>query len=169
MTLVDILQIILFVMALMIFHESGHVISAKIMGLDIQKISFQLKPYPHFFVAIEWPRMEKQRLIYLFSGSFVTVTLFIIAFLFHFFGIKNLYHAFVVQLILESNPFYSDITIAAVTKTKFDYTNTNKQKSYSDLYQEKFSNYQFSYKWYIHFTAWIGLILFSIKYNHLFT
>ena len=43
MTLVDILQIILFVMALMIFHESGHVISAKIMGLDIQKISFQLK------------------------------------------------------------------------------------------------------------------------------
>lgn len=167
MTLVNILQIIIFVIALMISHESGHVISAKIMGLDIQKISFQLKPYPHFFVAIEWPRMEKQRLIYLFSGSFVTITLFITAFLFHFFGIKNLYCAFVVQLVLEFNPFYSDITIAAVTKTKFDYT--NKEKSYSDLYQEQFSNYQFSYKWYIHFTAWIAFILFSIKYNHLFT
>ena len=167
MTLVDILQIILFVITLIIFHESGHVISAKIMGLNIQKISFQLKPYPHFFVAIEWPRMEKQRIIYLFSGSFTTITLFITAFLFHFFGIKTLYNAFVVQLVLESNPFYSDITIAAITKKKFDYT--NKQKSYSDLYQEQFLNYQFSYKWYIHFTAWIAFIFFSIKYNHLFT
>lgn len=167
MTLINILHIAAFVMALMILHESGHVISAKIMGLAIQKISFQWKPYPHFFVAIEWPRMEKQRLIYLFSGSFITITLFILAFLFHFLNTKNLYYAFAIQLALESNPFYSDITIAAVTKSKFDYTNT--QKSYADLYQEQFSNYQFSYKWYIHFTAWIALILILIKYNHLFT
>lgn len=167
MTPTDILQIIIFVITLMILHESGHVISAKIMGLDIQKISFQFKPYPHFFVAIEWPKLEKQRLIYLFSGSFITIFLFIVALSFHFFGIRNVYYAFVFQLILESNPFYSDITIAAATKNKLDYTNT--QKPYADLYQEQFSSYQFSYRWYIHFTIWIAFILFLTKYNHLFT
>ena len=60
-------QILLFSIILLFLHELGHVISAKILGLKIKKISFLFNPYPHFFVAVSWPNNNKERMIYLFS------------------------------------------------------------------------------------------------------
>lgn len=55
---------IMFLFGLVFFHELGHIISAKLLQLSIQKIGFRLKPYPHFFVAVKWPRTKLQKFIY---------------------------------------------------------------------------------------------------------
>ena len=111
-------QILLFSIILLFLHELGHVISAKILGLKIKNISFLFKPYPHFFVAVSWPNNNKERMIYLFSGVFITLSLFAISICFNFFNLKALYIAFIIQIIIESNPFYSDYTIAIMSNDK---------------------------------------------------
>ena len=164
--MINIIQIIILVLVLMILHEVGHVIAAKILDLEVYQVGVCWKPYPHFFVAAEWPQTEKQRLIYLFSGSLVTVILFILASLFHFFYMRSLYHAFAIQLLIETNPFYSDFTIASITKSKLN--DPHQHQLTNSLYQDQLSTYLFSRKWYIHFIIWAILLILLIKYNHLF-
>jgi len=159
----DLMQILIFVIILIILHEFGHVIAAKILKLEIQKIGFKIKPFPSFFVAVKWPTKEIEKYIYLFSGTFVTVILFITAFIFNFGDNKYLYSAFIIQLINETNPLYSDFTIAIVNKQIKNYENF--KKSHADYYKEQFSKYLFSTKWYIHFVLWtlIIFLLFNLK------
>lgn len=160
MTFFFIAHICLGVIILMILHELGHVITAKLLGLKVYAVGIQWKPYPHFFVAAEWPKKQSKRLIYLFSGTFITLLLFISCYSVGWFGKQYIYYAFVAQLIIESNPFYSDFTIAVITHNKFDASIT---KSYATLYKERFLAYQFSYQWYLHFICWIILILILVK------
>ena len=162
MTIAAILQVVGYLLLLMILHETGHVIFAKTTCLSIHQVGFQLKPYPHFFVAVEWPKSQIKSLFYLFSGTFVTIILFIIAYIYHWFGTQYLYYAFVIQLIIETNPFYSDFTIAVITKNEF---NSNKAVIFADLYMERFLRYQYTFKWYLHFLFWIIFIIILIKYN----
>ncbi len=163
MSILFILQVALGVIVLMILHELGHVISAKLLGLQVYQVGIQWRPYPHFFVAAEWPKAQYKRLIYLFSGTFITVMLLAATYLLGWLDKQYVYYAFVIQLVIESNPFYSDFTIAAVTSNEFDYTTNT--KSYADLYKERFMHYQFSYRWYVHFIGWVILILVLIKFS----
>jgi hypothetical protein len=154
-------QILLFSIILLFLHELGHVISAKILGLKIKNISFLFKPYPHFFVAVFWPNNNKERMIYLFSGVFITLSLFAISICFNFFNLKALYIAFIIQIIIESNPFYSDYTIAIMSNDK----KIKYGKNYGINYTQHFSKYQFSFNWYLHFIIWTLLIILLIKLN----
>ncbi len=157
-----ILQIILFFIILTVFHELGHIISARILNLSISKIGLQLKPYPSAFVAVKWPKSKIKKNIYLFSGTFITLCLFSTSFFFNFFDNTFLYLAFCFQLIAETNPFYSDFTIAIVTNKHSE----KQTKSYIEFYKEQFSKYQFSLIWYLHFISWIIIILTLVKFKN---
>jgi len=155
--------VIVFILVLMILHELGHIIAAKFLGLEVKKVGFQMKPYPHFYVAAQWPRTNRDRYIYLFSGMVVTLILFLICLMTGMFYWESLYIAFCIQIVLETNPFYSDMTILVVTnQNKLRYG-----KNYGVNYKGQFSNYQFTNNWYVHFAFWTFLILFLIKLNHL--
>ncbi|QMU65289.1 MAG: hypothetical protein GKR88_13950 [Flavobacteriaceae bacterium] len=133
------------------------------MRLEIKKIGISLKPYPHVFVAVEWTREKLKRFIYLFSGITVTLTLFSISFAFDFFELQHLLYAFIIQLIFETNPFFSDFTIAIVTNI------AEKQKIAIDenYYQKVYTKYAFGLGWYVHFSIWITFIyvLITLKNN----
>ncbi|MBW8049879.1 MAG: hypothetical protein FVQ77_05980 [Cytophagales bacterium] len=161
--IITIAEILCFVIILTAFHELGHIIFAKILGLDIQKVGFSLRPYPHVFVSIKWPYKKTEKLIYLFSGSFITLSLFFISFVNDFFEHKFLYYAFAIQFIIETNPFYSDFTIAVVSNN-IERLKNNRNIN-ADFYKNQFLKYQFSFKWYIHFVLWTLLItlLFNLK------
>jgi hypothetical protein len=155
------LIVFLLVISLLIFHELGHVVAAKIMGLEIKKIGVSLKPYPHVFVAVEWAREKLKRYIFLFSGTTVTITLFFISIAFNFFELQYLLYAFIFQLIIETNPFFSDFAIAIVTNI------AEKQKITIDenYFQKVYAKYVFSFGWYLHFGIWIILILLLMNLN----
>tara|TARA_B110001469_G_C9547523_1_gene271718 strand:+ start:259 stop:744 length:486 start_codon:yes stop_codon:yes gene_type:complete len=146
------------VFILLILHELGHIIVAKILNLPIQKIGFLLRPYPHFYVTVKWPQKRQYAFIYLFSGTFVTMTLFIISIINNFFNLSFLFWTFVIQLIIETNPFYSDFTIM----TTLDNLSNRKNLSASN-YKKLFKEYQFTAKWYCHFILWGTLILLLFK------
>jgi len=157
------IQTIIFFLLLMFLHELGHVLAAKYLGLSIRKIGFQMKPYPHFFVAASWPKTSRDKYIYLFSGIFITTFLFLISLSLNFFSLLGLYIAFVIQIAIETNPFYSDITIAIVSNSK----KIRYGKTYAADYKKQFADYQFSKYWYIHFVFWTILIISLIKLNYL--
>jgi hypothetical protein len=71
----------------------------------------------------------------------------------------SLYFAFCLQIIIETNPFYSDITIAIITAKN----NLKYGKSYEADYKKIFSKYQFSKFWYLNFILWMVLILLLTK------
>ena len=154
-------QILLFSLLLLFLPELGHVVSAKILGLKIKNISFLFKPYPHIYVAVSWPKNNKERMVYLFSGVFVTLSLFSLSLYHNFFNFKALYIAFIIQIIIESNPFYSDYTIAIMFNDK----KIKYGKNYGINYAQHFSKYQFSSKWYLHFIICTLLIILLIKLN----
>lgn len=158
----SILQILFFQITLYILHELGHIVTAKILKLQIFNIGFLFKPFPHIYVAIKWPKNHWHKYIYLFSGTFITLCLFFISLYFDFFDNKYLYWAFMIQFIIELNPFYSDFTIAFVSKKKYS---EKQMKSYANNYNTQFKKHQFSFNWYIHFVLWTLIIFTFIKFN----
>lgn len=162
MSFFNLLQILSFQIILLILHELGHIVTAKILRLQIFNIGFLFKPYPHFYVAIKWPKRKLQKYLYLFSGTFITLCLFFISLYFNFFDNKYLYWTFMIQFIIELNPFYSDFTIAIVYGKE---SSKSQIKSYADNYDTQFKKYQFSFNWYIHFIIWTLIIFTFIKFN----
>jgi len=152
------LLLIILVLWLVFFHELGHVISAKLLRLSIQKIGLQFKPYPHFYVAVEWPKNVLHKYIYLFSGTFITILLFCASIYNGFFESTILFWAFVIQFAIELNPFYSDFSIAMVLKKK-----PSTKENYAINYQRNFSKFQYTLGWYVHFIIWASYILLLIN------
>lgn len=157
----EFIEIIILVLLLLFIHELGHVTMAKILGLPIQRMGFQFRPYPHLYVSVEWPRDNREKYLYLFSGIFITVSLFCISIYHEFFHLTQLYWAFVIQLTIETNPFYSDFTVAIVSR----YNPSNKLMSYVENYKLQFKKYKYSLKWYVHFIIWTIIILLLIKFK----
>jgi hypothetical protein len=138
---------------LILFHELGHIITAKIMKLKILGYGFRLFPYPCFYVSVNNPDEKFKRMIFLFSGSSITLCSFVIAWSFDFFGFSFLYWAYFCQIAMEVNPFFSDFTVAYIT---------NNEKNCTEIelnYRKLHSNYRFSKVWFIHFIIWICLVL----------
>lgn len=153
----EILWTTLFVGGLIVLHETGHVIAAKLMRLSILKVGVQFKPYPHAYVSVKWPLNALKRFIYLFSGSAMTLLLFSIALAFNFFDFQLLYVAFALQIAIETNPFYSDFTIAILSTQ-----NQHNRQPTPEETQEKSEAYMFSAQWYLHFLIWSGVIFLLI-------
>lgn len=70
---------------------------------------------------------------------------------------KMLFAAYFLQLICETNPFFSDYVFAYVIyKNKI--INSNPRSL--NVYRSLINKYMFSLAWYIHFTLWSILIVF---------
>lgn len=153
----NILLMLGFIFLILGFHELAHIISAKIMRLKIYRVGFTLKPVPHFFVRVENSIISVKRNTYLFAGFFSTVVLLIISALNGFLELKPLCWAFIVQLIIETNPFYSDFVIFIINK---------KMCKYKLNYSAVLKSHLFSFVWYLHFIIWsvFIILLFKIKF-----
>lgn len=148
-----------FILLLLCFHELAHIISAKFLNLKIYHIGFNLKPLPHFFVGVENTNIAYKKNIYLFSGFFCTIVLFVISISNGFWRIEQLYWAFLIQLAIETNPFYSDFVIYIINK-KVEKSNVS--TNHSAILRLHY----FSLTWYLHFISWTAFImfLFNLKF-----
>ncbi len=125
---------------LLLMHELAHIVMAKLICAKIDSVGF----FPHPYVAIENPKTLINKILYLAAGLMSTLTLFLICYCSELLSYTPIYFAFIFQLILETNPFYSDLTILG---------NIIK------------SNYRFSLVWFLHFSTWFIFSSFFIKYN----
>lgn len=137
-----ILLSILVVIILTSLHELGHVAVAKWYGLALQKVGFTLVPTPHVFVEVDMPKRDQEKYLFLLAGTLTTLLFCGLAYFLGWFQYLFIAFAFAFQIIVETNPFYSDFTI--ITGLERD-------------------EYLFSSKWYIHFMLWIGLIVWIIQ------
>ncbi len=146
-------------LALIFLHEIAHIIAAKSFKLEIKGIGFALKPYPNVHVKIKWSNDKWATLFFLLAGNFLTISIFILAYLFTpFLQIKAVYLAFAFQVINEINPFYSDYLTARLMLVK----NDNNKLATND-FKEKVKADMFSAYWYIHFIIWTFIIIFLLK------
>lgn len=129
------ISVVLFLL-LLLLHETGHIVSAKLLRLKIEKIGFAWSPLPHPYVMAANVPDNITKYCFLFSGPLVTIILFACSWTFTVISYKPLYYAFAFMIITEYNPYYSDFTIAA---------NTNRNE------------YKYTTLWYIHFMLWIVL------------
>ena len=156
--------IILILLFTLLLHEFGHYLSAKIQGLIVDKFSFSLKPIPHLYVSIIDNKISlRKRILFLLSGNMIIILSFLI-FLLSGFECKYIYYAFAYQIILDTNPFFSDyvITIISYLYKKEIYHSFIENKMEVDINNLK-KKYMFSPIWYIHFVLWGILIIFIVS------
>jgi hypothetical protein len=127
-------QTLAIIFLLLTLHELGHIFSAVLLKLKIDKVGFTFKPYPHPYVAVSEVKNNLEYYVFLFSGISVTVTIFLICWWLNLLHFKALYYALAYELVIETNPFHSDFTIAFGMKEKF------------------------TLKWYFLFFAWMAII-----------
>ncbi|GAB3999115.1 hypothetical protein GCM10028807_48430 [Spirosoma daeguense] len=139
------------ILVLMIVHESGHVGAAKLLGLRVTSIGFEMKPIPHPAVAIKWSTDRPKVLTFFLAGITMTTLQFGFMLTNRFFDQPMIYFAFCAQLILETNPFYSDFTLAQ----RF-------------LEYPRRTVYTFSLAWYIHISLWTALIVILLSKRYLY-
>ncbi len=156
-----ILQSLLFFVLFLIIHELGHVIAAKLMAIPIQKIGASLSPYPHLYVSVSWPRSKLKKYIYLFAGMTLILLIFTIVRINGCWGIKSLSYGLIIQLIIEFNPFHSDVIIAILTNRKRFKKAVD--QDFKSIYKTELEDYHFSALWYLHFSIWVAIIILLIK------
>ncbi|MDC1105649.1 hypothetical protein OAT16_03025 [Prolixibacteraceae bacterium] len=150
---------------LMLLHELGHVISARILGLPIIDFGLKWKPYPHLYVSTQRPSNDIQRFIYLSAGIVSTLLWGGIVWGSGLLIIPYIMWGFILELALETNPFYSDFTIAMIgIKIRKKGLINPHESEYNQIIKDQ----QFSLQWYIHFTLWTILIVSLIKYGKLY-
>ena len=157
------LQTIIVVLLLLLLHELGHVLAAKALGLSIEKVGFTLRPWPHPFVAVRNVSDDYRKVVFLSAGLGCTLLLFAAAWASDLLSVPFIYYAFSAEIILETNPFYSDFT------TMF---NTRQQHAQNyEAYYRKGANppgaarsadhlangYYFGTVWYGHLLLWVGI------------
>jgi len=159
-------------------HETGHYVAAKVMKLRIEKAGFTYKPFPRFYVSIIDNGISFQkRGWFLISGNLMTFVLFFI-YLSLFSRYDIVYYVFSYQLIVETNPFYSDYTTIIFSyfykddfKRQFEIQSSPDSDQTDKDYKENYKNkYLFGKLWYLHFLVWgifiIGLLSPVISTSH---
>ncbi|MEM1324063.1 MAG: hypothetical protein AAGG75_27625 [Bacteroidota bacterium] len=161
MNIITILLVGVFLLLLLTVHELGHIVSAKLLQMPIKKVGFTTVPFPHVFVSVNWPREKNKRTLYLMSGFATTLSIFAIVLLFGV-DFKPLLIALCIQMIIETNPIYSDfIIINMFDKVSSEVRST--RQPYKAVYKKVYNKYLFSPKWYIHFAIWFVLIITFIN------
>jgi hypothetical protein len=155
-------------LSVLLLHESGHYIFAKVQGLVVDKFGFSIKPLPHFFVSVIDRKISmKQRILFLLGGNIIILITFAM-FILSGISFKYLYYAFVYQIILDTNPFYSDYVVAIMSYSYKKYFRKHYSDNGSKEYKEMDINelkelYMFSPLWYIHCLLWGGIIILLIS------
>lgn len=142
-------------------HELGHYLVLRMFDIPIYNMGISCRPMPHFFIRYKWPRNIKKHCLIIMSGSIMTILgIVILSLTADYQLLKYAFYAYFAQIILETNPFFSDFLFASVVYR-------NKLHNYSDCgangYQSKIKEYLFSNVWYIHFALWFALAVFLIK------
>lgn len=156
---------------ILLFHEAGHYIAARMMHCNVEKISFQLLPVPRVFVVIIDSNLSgAQKIKYWMAGNLMTLFLFA---LYNIAGInfKPVTYLFILQIVIETNPFFSDYSnIAFYIKNHkklrsvpaFTQDAQTEQRVNSFIKELK-DDYFLSDVWYAHFIIWGGFIVFICK------
>jgi len=147
----ELLLLPLTMLVLVCIHESGHVGAAKLLGLRLTHVGIQSKPIPHPYVAIRWSPVRWKVLIFFFAGVALTALQFGVLLTTSFFHQPFVYFGFCAQLILETNPVYSDFTLAQQFVAGKGRTNN-----------------QYSLQWYLHLTLWLALIILLLSPRYLY-
>jgi hypothetical protein len=157
----ELLLVPFLLVAFLTIHELGHIFVAKLLNLYLVKVGFTKFPFPHVFVEVTWPRNKKDRTFFLLSGFFVIILLLSITLLL---GIdyKPLLIAFGIQIIIETNPVYSDFVILSLMDSVTKEVVRTRQP-YKKVHQRMYSEYLFSPRWYVHFLLWTLLAVFIIQ------
>lgn len=137
-----IIGIALVMFLLLVFHELGHVIAAKLISAPIVSVGFYSKAIPHPHVAIESPTSLSKKAFYLLAGLMSTLSLLLVCYALNLLVYPMIYLAFSFQIALETNPYYSDLTILG------------------ELVKPK---YKTSTVWYVHFSIWFIILFYVIK------
>ncbi len=155
------LKVIILVLGFTILHELGHVVCSHMLKLKITGIGVAYAPFPHFYVSVKWPYKLYQKVLYLLSGFFVYVIIVSGCLFFYSGNITNLSikYALALQLIIETNPIYSDFVILQLVKKI--YVKSKNSINFKSLYKEAYTQHLFSKFWYLHFFLWT-LIIFSL-------
>lgn len=157
----DLLLIPVLLAVFLTVHELGHIAAARLLNLYLQKVGFSMSPFPHVFVEVTWPRKKKQRTIFLMSG-FLTIVALLSLVLSLGLAFKPVLIAFGIQLIIETNPVYSDFVIINLTdKVSAEIART--RQPYKTVYQKVYSNYLYSPAWYAHFVLWVAFIILVVN------
>ncbi len=129
----NILCLIAGLFTLTLFHELGHVVSAFLLRLRIYNVGIAMFPYPHPYVKVEHTDKRTHRYIFYYAGIGMTVLLLIVSYLTGLLSYKMIYYAFAIELIIELNPFHSDIFLVhaeAEDYGKFNFSLSGNRKYY---------------------------------------
>ena len=153
---------ILFLFFLILAHEYGHYLSAKILKLKILSYGFTVKPYPHFYVKVDYISERLKRFLYLIAGQSITIIMFCCYLMLFYNNVSFLYPVFILFMIIETNPIYSDPIFVII----HNIMQKNRIPFSQEVFNSILNNLLFSYKWYIYFIIWILYIyfLFSTKF-----
>jgi hypothetical protein len=158
----------LLLLFVVLLHESGHYIAAKLQGLIVDKFSFSLKPLPHFYVSIiDYKISMRERILFLLSGNFIILLIFV-TFILSGINYKYLYYAFVYQIIVDTNPFYSDYVVAIISYSYRKWFRKqhieNDINTTGDMTIDNLKDiYMFSPIWYLHCLIWGLLIILLVS------
>lgn len=158
--MLKILYIVISMITLVALHELGHIIAAYLLRLKIYKIGAKLRPSPHFYVVAELPESVVKTIIYCLSGLAVTFT--ILLFSEDIATYLNLSDKFLsalqtaahIQLILDTNPFLSDLR-SLIINLRGGGSLDFKEGCRSNFIEN-------SKVWYTHLILWITLIIYFI-------
>jgi hypothetical protein len=145
---------------LMLLHEGGHAIGAYFLGYRVERLA--LAPgsiFPYISVR-ERGTAAWRRLVFLASGTLMTLLLFGLGFSQSFWGLSWLYYALVLQLLFETNPFFSDWSMM-LFRNELRQTDPGQM---TDL-KSKIQEFWYSPKWYLHFFSWglFAMLLLSVR------
>lgn len=162
----EIVYTFLVMISILIFHELGHMYWAYFMKLKIYGIGITYKPVPHVFVAAEFTRNRLKRTCYYLGGPLSTIALFIIVIYFGLIHYSFIKYAFIYSLVIESNPFFSDITTLIILKQN------EQQATQPNFFSQQIgiliNEFLFTPLWYVHFFLWSLYIFLIIKIVHFF-
>jgi len=94
----------------LILHESAHIGIALIFHLKIRSIGLRIKPMPHIYVEIDNITPQLRKIFFTIAGVGTILLLWV-----YFYFTNNANQALMItltlQLVMDMNPFYSDIQV----------------------------------------------------------
>jgi hypothetical protein len=139
---------------LMLLHEAGHAIVALCLGYRVERLQFapgSIFPY----LSVQETRQDQWcKNLFLAGGTLMTLLLFFLAASQSFWLQPWLFYALVLQIAMETNPFFSDWSMMLFRQE----LQNNDQGRIVDL-KNKIQELWFTKKWYCHFLAWSTLII----------
>lgn len=136
-------------------HELGHVLAAYALGLKVYGVRLGKGPVPHVFVETAYTGNRRKRAIFYMAGPAMSCLLFA-GLLLTPLRDAFLIYAFVLTLIIESNPFFSDFTMLLIGNKMQHTSERNPERVWND--------FLFGKIWYLWFLAWSAYIFLLLRW-----